>query len=118
MAWKIVKKGYSRSPWRIVNGDGVEVASTCSKSGVLMPVCGQTKSEVEAWLLDRCEWYARCAQAGVIPVVYSPGWRNTAKLSNTAMGAKLRLLRQQAVDNGLELQSEENIVRELDGNYD
>lgn len=113
MAWKIVKKGYSCSPWRIVNEDGVEVASTCSTSGVQMPVCGQTKSEVEAWLLDRCEWYARCANAGVIPVLYSPGWRNTAKLSNTAMGASLRAIRQQAIDGGMELQSEADIVKSL-----
>lgn len=41
------------------------------------------------------------------------GIRNTAKLSNTAMGASLRAIRQQAIDGGMELQSEADIVKSL-----
>lgn len=84
MTWRIEKKGYSRSPWRIVNGDGVEVATTCSRTGIEGPVLGQTKADVEAWLLDRCEWYAMHAASGMIPSIYSPNWRNTAKVANAA----------------------------------
>ena len=36
--------------------------------------------------------------------------RNTAKVSNTAMGAKLRALRQEAIENGMELLSEEAVL--------
>lgn len=82
--WRIEKKGYSRSPWRLVNGDGTEVATTCSKTGVQHPVSGQTRAEVESWVLDRLEWYARNARAGVIPTIYSPNWRNSAEVANTA----------------------------------
>lgn len=41
------------------------------------------------------------------------GIRNTAKLSNTAMVASLRAIRQQAIDGGMELQSEADIVKSL-----
>ena len=84
VTWKIVKKGYSRSPWRLVTECGQEIETVCSKTGIVMSVCGQTRSEVEAWLLDRIEWYARCANAGVLPPVYSPNWRTTAKIDSTA----------------------------------
>ena len=81
MSWKIVKKGYSRNPWRIVVDGEIELASTCSRTGILVPVCGQTRAEVEAWLLDRCEWYATHAKLGILPVLYTRGWRNAAKIS-------------------------------------
>lgn len=72
MSWKIVKKGYSRSPWRLVNGDGQEVASICNTTGVEYPVCGQTRAEVEAWVLQRLEWFVNHARAGVLPPFYGP----------------------------------------------
>lgn len=84
MTWKIVKKGYSRSPWRLVTEHGQEIETVCSQTDIVMSVCGQTRAEVEAWLLDRVEWYARCAKAGVLPPTYSPNWRTTAKIDNTA----------------------------------
>jgi len=80
VSWAIVKKGYSRSPWRIVNGDGIEIATVCSETGIHGPVCGQTKAELVEWLLDRCEWYATHAINGLIPPVYTKNWRNPDKL--------------------------------------
>lgn len=42
------------------------------------------------------------------------GMRNEAKLSNTAMGAKLRDIRQRAIDGGMELQPAADILRDHD----
>lgn len=103
MTWKIVKKGYSRSPWRIITERGQELESVCSETGIVMPVCGQTRAEVESWLLDRFQWYAKCAKAGVLPPTYSKSWRNTATVGNRA-----------AVEDRL---PEEDIVRGIEGQW-
>lgn len=72
---EIKKLRYSRSPWRLVTDEGKEVSTTCVKTGIFTPVCGDTRAEVERWVLDRFEWYATCAKHGLLPAIYSQNWR-------------------------------------------
>lgn len=74
---KIVKLGYSRSPWRLVTDDGREICTDLrNESGKIIasgnPVCADTKQEIMDWVLNRLQWYIQHAQAGLVPRVNFP----------------------------------------------
>jgi hypothetical protein len=84
MSWRIEKKGYSAKPWRLISADGQELGTVCTNTGVSCPVSGNTRADIERWVLERLEWYVAHAKNGLIPSIYSANWRTTAMLENTA----------------------------------
>ncbi len=74
---KIVKLGYSRSPWRLVTDDGREMCTDVrDDAGQIIasghPICAETKAEMVDWVLSRLGWYVEHARAGLVPVVHFP----------------------------------------------